>query len=80
MKVFVAGGHHDLATPYFATRYTIDHMLLSPDLRGNVTEHLYEGGHMMYHRLESLKALNADVVKFVREVAATTSGAKATGN
>ncbi len=78
MKVFVAGGHHDLATPYFATRYTIDHMLLSPDLRANVSEHLYEGGHMMYHRLDSLKALNTDVVKFVREVAGTAPGAKAT--
>jgi carboxypeptidase C (cathepsin A) len=66
LKVFFAGGYHDLATPYLATRYTIDHMLLSPDLRANVTEQFYPGGHMMYHRLESLKSLNADVAKFIQ--------------
>ncbi len=69
MKVLAAGGYHDLATPYFATRYTFAHMKLGPDLRANVTESLYEGGHMMYHRLESLKKLNADVAGFIRSAA-----------
>jgi carboxypeptidase C (cathepsin A) len=65
MKVMFAGGYHDLATPYLATRHTIDHMTLSPELRANISEMHYEGGHMMYHRLESLKKLNADVVEFI---------------
>jgi carboxypeptidase C (cathepsin A) len=66
LRVMFAGGYHDLATPYFATRHTIDHMNLGPALRQHVVEHVYEGGHMMYHRLESLAALNGDVVKFIR--------------
>jgi carboxypeptidase C (cathepsin A) len=71
LKVLAAGGYHDLATPYFATRFTLAHMRLGPALRGNVTETLYEGGHMMYHRLESLKKLNADVSNFIRAAAAS---------
>lgn len=78
LKVMVAGGYHDLATPYFATRYTLSHMKLGPALRGNVTEHLYEGGHMMYHRLESLKQLNADVTKFIRAASGAAPGGEQT--
>ena len=61
----VAQGYHDLATPYFATMYTIDHMDLSPDLKKNITVNLYPGGHMMYHRLESMRKLNGDVKSFI---------------
>jgi hypothetical protein len=46
--------------------YTVNHLDLSPDLRKNVTEAFYPGGHMMYHRLESLKKLNGDVKSFIR--------------
>jgi carboxypeptidase C (cathepsin A) len=61
LKVMVAQGYHDLATPYFATRYTIDHMDLSPDLRKNITQTEYPGGHFWYHGLASLMTLTADV-------------------
>ena len=66
MKVLFASGYEDLATPYFATDYTIDHMDLSVALRKNVTRVMYEGGHMMYHVRESLEQLHADVAGFVR--------------
>ncbi|MFN2168638.1 MAG: S10 family peptidase, partial [Anaerolineae bacterium] len=36
LQVFVASGYYDLATPYFATRYTFDHLGLDPDLRDNI--------------------------------------------
>jgi carboxypeptidase C (cathepsin A) len=65
LKVMFASGYHDLATPYFATHYTIDHLDLSADLKKNITEHVYPGGHMMYHRQESLKKLNADIKSFI---------------
>lgn len=74
LKVLAAGGYHDLATPYFATRFTLSHMKLGPALRGNVTETLYEGGHMMYHRFESLKKLNADVTTFIRAASGPAPG------
>ena len=65
LKVLVCSGYHDLATPYFATSHTINHLDLSADLRKNVTESFYTGGHMMYHRAESLKKLNSDVRTFI---------------
>jgi carboxypeptidase C (cathepsin A) len=71
MKVMFAEGYHDLATPWLATRYTIEHMNLSPELRANISEHQYDGGHMMYHRLESLKKLNADVKEFIQSASTT---------
>ena len=66
MKVMFASGYTDLATPYFATDYTISHMNLSADLRRNVTRVMYEGGHMMYHVRESLEKLHADVGGFIK--------------
>jgi carboxypeptidase C (cathepsin A) len=72
LKVFVANGHYDLATPYLATRYTFDHMGLPPDLRGHVTMGYYEAGHMMYVNQPSRVALKGDLANFVR----TTAGRK----
>jgi len=66
MRVFVASGYFDLATPYFATQYTLSHMGLDPSLRGNITTGEYEAGHMMYVHGESLARLKADVSTFIR--------------
>jgi carboxypeptidase C (cathepsin A) len=66
LKVMFAAGRHDLAIPFLSAQYTIDHMNLTPELRANVSTHLYDGGHMMYHRIESLKKLNGDVLEFIR--------------
>ena len=46
MKVFIANGYYDLATPYFATRYTINHMSLDESLQDNIKNCFYESGHM----------------------------------
>ena len=48
LRIFVANGYYDLATPFFATEYTFAHLGLEPQLRKNVSLHYYEGGHMMY--------------------------------
>lgn len=66
LKVLFASGYFDLATPYFATHYTINHLNLSPELRGNLRETRYQGGHMMYHHGESQDRLHDDVADFVR--------------
>ncbi len=67
MKVFVASGYYDLATPYYATEYTFSHMNLDPSVRGNVQIEEYETGHMVYTELASLIRLNDDCKKFIRE-------------
>ncbi|WP_309571176.1 S10 family serine carboxypeptidase-like protein [Deinococcus sp.] len=65
LKVFVASGYYDFATPYHATRHTIDHLALHPSLRGNVREAFYEAGHMMYVHGPSLEALAAELRDFL---------------
>jgi carboxypeptidase C (cathepsin A) len=66
MKLFVASGYYDLATPYFAAEYTMSHMGLDPSLRNNVTYTYYEAGHMMYIEQGSLAQLKRDAAAFVQ--------------
>jgi carboxypeptidase C (cathepsin A) len=66
MKLFVASGYYDLATPYFAAEYTMSHMGLDPALRNNVTYTYYEAGHMMYIEQGSLAQLKKDAAAFVQ--------------
>ena len=66
LKVFVANGYYDLATPYFATEYTFNHLGLDPSLRANVTMGYYEAGHMMYIHQPSLRQLKSDIASFMK--------------
>ena len=65
LKIFVASGYYDLATPYFATEYTFAHLNLPPVLRANITTRYYEAGHMMYIHSPSLLKLKVDVMRFL---------------
>ncbi len=65
MRVFVASGFYDLATPYFATEYTLAHLGLDPSLRGNIQTETYEAGHMMYIHADCLAKLKRDVAAFM---------------
>jgi carboxypeptidase C (cathepsin A) len=67
MKLFIAYGYYDMATPYFAAEYTIDHMSLDPGLKANIKTAYYEAGHMMYIDLKSLAKLKQDVATFIRD-------------
>lgn len=66
MKVFVASGYYDMATPYFATEYTVSAMNLDPQLKQNFSFAYYEAGHMMYIEKNSLKKLKEDVSSFMQ--------------
>jgi carboxypeptidase C (cathepsin A) len=65
MKVFVANGYYDLATPFFATEYTFSHMGLAAKHHQNITMKEYEAGHMMYIHVPSLLKLKTDVAAFI---------------
>jgi len=65
MRVFIASGYYDLATPYFATEYTLSHLGLDPTLRANISTAYYEAGHMMYIDEGCLAKFKADVAKFL---------------
>lgn len=64
LKVFLACGYYDLATPHFAMMNTTDHLLLEPALKNNIDYRFYEGGHMMYIYQPSMVKLREDLVKF----------------
>ncbi|MEP6924344.1 MAG: peptidase S10, partial [Pyrinomonadaceae bacterium] len=66
MKVFVAAGYYDMATPYYAAEYTFANMNLDPILRKNVSFDYYESGHMMYIEKNSLAKLKQDVTAFLQ--------------
>lgn len=66
MKIFVAAGYYDMATPFFAAEYTLAAMNLDPTLRRNVSVFYYEAGHMMYIEKNSLKKLKDDASAFVQ--------------
>jgi len=65
LRVFVANGYYDLATPYLATRYTFEHMELEKSLQDNISMKHYKAGHMMYIHEESLAALKMDLAAFI---------------
>jgi carboxypeptidase C (cathepsin A) len=80
LQVLVAYGYYDLATPYYAIKYTVDHLGLrhkEPErsLRDNVHYASYEAGHMMYVDDVSRRKLRDDVFSFIREsLAAVPAG------
>lgn len=65
LKVLVANGYYDLATPYLATRYTFNHLGLDASLQQNYEMTYYEAGHMMYVHLPSMSQLKKDMARFV---------------
>jgi carboxypeptidase C (cathepsin A) len=66
MKVWVLNGYYDLATPFYATEYTFDHMGLPASLKKNVNMTYYEAGHMMYLVKKELIQMKSDAMKFYR--------------
>jgi len=66
MRIFVASGFYDLATPYFATEFTLAHLGLDESLRENISTRYYEAGHMMYIDEGELKKLRNDVAEFLK--------------
>ena len=74
MRLFIASGYYDLATPYFATAYTVSHLGLDPVLRERVAGERYQAGHMMYIDVRELARLRNDVGAFLDRALATSAG------
>lgn len=66
LKVHVAYGYFDGATPHHAAEDVIAHLNLTDAQRAQIEHHYYEAGHMMYvHEPTRLKQSN-DIADFVR--------------
>ena len=74
LKVWIANGYYDLATPFFATEYTVKHMGLDPAVRNNIKLTYYEAGHMMYIHLDSMKKLKADFSAYMADTLKAAGG------
>ena len=67
LKVFVACGHYDLATPQFAFKHTKDHLMLEPQYLDRVEIKKYGAGHMMYILDSEAKQLRDDLVEWYKK-------------
>lgn len=72
LKVFIASGYFDLATPYFATQYMVNHLGLDAELHRNITMRYYDAGHMMYIHQPSLIKLRVDLLEFIQAALPST--------
>lgn len=68
LKVYVANGYYDLATPFLATEYTISHLGLDKSLQNNITMSYYKAGHMMYIDMDELKQMKEDMDTYLDDV------------
>jgi carboxypeptidase C (cathepsin A) len=66
LRVFVANGYYDLATPFTATEYTFNHLRLPPGTEDHVTLTYYDAGHMMYIHKPALHKLHDNLAAFMR--------------
>jgi carboxypeptidase C (cathepsin A) len=64
LKVLVINGYYDLATPFFATEYTVSHLGLDPSMSGHVTLSYCEAGHMMYTKRSCLEGMYQSMSAF----------------
>ena len=61
LKVLIAHGYFDLATPYFASKYVVERLELDQSTSPHLRLSVYPGGHMFYVNAASRSALYADV-------------------
>jgi carboxypeptidase C (cathepsin A) len=64
LRVLVAQGYYDFATPFFGAEYALSRTGVPQD---RVEYHYYDAGHMMYVRDADLVKLAADLRGFIRK-------------
>ncbi|MBS1717177.1 MAG: hypothetical protein JSS72_05550 [Armatimonadetes bacterium] len=65
LRVFVAQGCYDFATPFFSSMYTMKHLGLPDEIKDHWQLKVYEGGHMMYLEPEAHVKLHDDLEQFM---------------
>jgi carboxypeptidase C (cathepsin A) len=66
MKIYVASGYYDLATPHAAGDFTLAHLGLHESFQKNISLRYFEAGHMMYIHQPSLTIMASDLKAFLK--------------
>jgi len=67
LRVYIASGRFDLATPYYATEHTLAHLGIEEALQDNIEVSYFDAGHMMYVHAPSIEKLATDMRSFVEQ-------------
>lgn len=67
MKVLVMEGYYDLATPFAAANWTMDHLNLDAKYRQNISFATYNAGHMVYVDRAEHDKMKKDLVDFMEK-------------
>ena len=67
MKILVMEGYYDLATPFAAANWTMDHLNLDAQFRQNVSYATYNAGHMVYIDRAEHNKMKKDLVDFMEK-------------
>ena len=67
LRVLSLNGYYDMATPFFSTERDLKHMMLEPQLRGNLQFRYYPAGHMVYLNPEALHQMRLDMERYYAE-------------
>lgn len=65
MRVLVQQGYYDLATPYGATDYVLNHLPVPDRYRDHISVKHYEAGHMMYIYPPAMTQFKEDLAAFI---------------
>jgi carboxypeptidase C (cathepsin A) len=71
LKVLVMEGMYDLATPFYASDYTFQHLRLNADYRKSLTFAYFKGGHMVYNDASALKEMKRALDAWYQETLKT---------
>ena len=71
LRVYVASGYYDLATPHAAGDHSLAHLGLRPGVRERLQVRYFEAGHMMYLHAPSRQQMIEDLRRFLAPVEAS---------
>jgi len=67
LRVLIANGYYDMATPFFATEYTVSHIGLEPGLSNHIGLTYCDAGHMLYTKKNCLDGLHGAMADFYQK-------------